>query len=46
MQTLNSAEINAMLEQARVQAKNEIEAMVASAQQAASNADSGASAQR
>jgi hypothetical protein len=43
---MTATEANAMLEQARQQAQDEIKAMVASAQQAASNADSGASAQR
>jgi vacuolar-type H+-ATPase subunit E/Vma4 len=38
IQAMTSAEVNAMLEQARAQAKNEMEAMIASAQQAAINA--------
>lgn len=46
MQTMTSSEVNALLEAARAQAKNEQEAMVASAQQAASNASSNASALR
>lgn len=46
IQTLNSAEVNAMLEQARAQAMNETEAMTASATQAAANASSNVSAQR
>ena len=46
MTTMTSAEVNAMLEQARLQAKDEQEAMVASAAQAVQNANSGASAQR
>lgn len=40
MQTMTTTEVNALLEQAREQAKNEQEAMIASAQQAAANASS------
>lgn len=46
MTTMTSTEVNAMLEAARQQAQDEREAMVASAGQAAANANSGASAQR
>lgn len=46
VQAMTATEANAMLEQARAQAKDELKAMVASAQQAASNADSGSTAQR
>lgn len=46
MATMNTAEVNALLEQARAQAQNEQEAMVASAAQAAANASSNISAQR
>lgn len=46
MTTMTSTEVNAMLEQARQQARDEHEAMVASAGQAVQNANSGASAQR
>lgn len=49
MQAMTSTEVNAMLEAARQQAleaqKSELEAMVASAQKAIGNANSGVSAQ-
>lgn len=46
MTTMNTAEVNALLEQARAQAQDEYEAMIASAAQAAANASSNISAQR
>ena len=50
MTAMTSTEVNAMLEAARQEAaaaaEREIQAMVASAQQAASNANSGVTAQR
>lgn len=46
MQAMTTTQVNELLEQARLQAKDELEAMVASAQQAAANASSNDSAQR
>jgi len=46
IQTMTTTEVNALLEAARQQVQTEAEAMVASAQSAIGNANSGASALR
>jgi hypothetical protein len=46
MTTMTTTEMNALIEESRRQALNETEAMIASAAQAAQNANSGATAQR
>jgi hypothetical protein len=46
MTTMTTSEMNALLEEARRSTQSETDAMIASAAQAAQNANSGATAQR